>query len=181
MQISTKEEIADVYLKNQRALFCVALTYVDSVDIAEEFVADAIVAVFEQAPTFVSEVSCLCYLKQTVRNKAINHVRKRYVIEPQEDGDIEKRFIEMNEYGLPFNTVEIQLLLHKLLNEYSKEIREAFIAHVIEQESIPVLASHYGIKPDTLRKHIGRIKAKISQTIPEKDMRAFLFMLMLLS
>ncbi len=180
-QISTKEEIADIYLKHQKSLFTLALTYVDTVYVAEELVADAIVAILEQSPSFPNEATCVCYLKQIVRNKAISRLRKKYKFEPREDDDIEKRMIDINEYELPFNEVETQLLLHGLLKEYPKEIREAFIAHVIDQETIPVLASFYGIKTDTLRKQIGRMKARIAATIPEKDMKSFLFMLMLLS
>lgn len=180
-KISTSEEIAEIYLKSQHTLFQLALTYVDTLYLAEELVGDAIVAILEKSPVFESEASCVCYLKQIVRNKAISLLRKKYKIEPQEDEDIEKLFIEFNNYQLPFNEVEVQVLLHELLAEYPKEIREAFVAHIIDQETIPVLAAYYGIKTDTLRKQIGRMKSRISKSIPKKDMRNFLFMLMLLS
>lgn len=180
-KISTNDEIAEVYLKSQHALFQLALTYVDTLYLAEELVGDAIVAILDKSPTFESEASCVCYLKQIVHNKAISLLRKKYKIEPQKDEDIEKQFIELNDYTLPFNEVEVQLLLHDLLTEYPKEIREAFIAHVIDQETIPVLAAHYGIKTDTLKKQIGRMKSRISESIPKTDMRNFLFILMLLS
>ena len=180
-KISTNDEIAEVYLKSQHALFQLALTYVDTLYLAEELVGDAIVAILDKSPTFESEASCVCHLKQIVRNKAISLLRKKYKIEPQKDEDIEKQFIELNDYTLPFNEVEVQLLLHELLTEYPKEIREAFIAHVIDQETIPVLAAHYGIKTDTLKKQIGRMKSRISESIPKTDMRNFLFILMLLS
>ena len=71
--------------------------------------------------------------------------------------------------------------LHEILAEYPKEIREAFIAHILDDETIPSLAAYYGIKNDTLRKQIGRMKTRIAQAIPEKDMKTFLFMLMLIS
>ena len=180
-KISTNDEIAEVYLKSQHALFQLALTYVDTLYLAEELVGDAIVAILDKSPTFESEASCVCHLKQIVRNKAISLLRKKYKIEPQKDEDIEKQFIELNDYTLPFNEVEVQLLLHELLTEYPKEIREAFIAHVIDQETIPVLAAHYGIKTDTLKKQIGRMKSRISESIPKTDMRIFFFILMLLS
>ncbi len=180
-KIATKEEIADVYLKHQKALFCLALTYVDSIYVAEELVADAIIAVFERSPVFACEASCLCYLKQTVRNRAINILRRKYKIEAHEEEDIEKHLINLNEYKHPFNEVEVQMLLHELLVEYPKDIRDAFIAHVIDQETIPVLAAYYGIKTDTLRKQIGRMKKRIAKSISGKDMRAFLFLIILLS
>jgi len=179
--ISTKEEITQIYLKYQKTLFTVALTYVHSMDAAEELVADAIVAILEQMPTFNNEASCVCYLKQIVRNGAISRLRKKYSIDPHEDTDIETQLIKLNPQDHSLRDVEVQLLLHELLHEYPKEIREAFIAHVIDQETIPVLAAHYNIKTDTLRKQIGRMKKRIAATIPEKDMEKFLFMLMLFS
>ena len=180
-KITTKDEIAYLYLKSQRALFQLALTYVDSMYLAEDLVEDAIVAVLEKSPSFESEASCVCYMRQIIRNKAISLLRKKYKIEPHEDEDIEKQLIQSNDFDLPYNEVEVQLLLHDLLTEYPQEIREAFIAHVIDQETIPVLAAHYGMKTDTLRKQIGRMKSRIAETIPKKDMKTFLFMLMLLS
>ena len=92
-KISTNDEIAEVYLKSQHALFQLALTYVDTLYLAEELVGDAIVAILDKSPTFESEASCVCYLKQIVRNKAISLLRKKYKIEPQKDEDIEKQFI----------------------------------------------------------------------------------------
>ena len=73
------------------------------------------------------------------------------------------------------------MLLQELLAEYPKEMREAFVAYVLDQEPIPHLARQYGIKADTLRKKIYRLKEQIAQTVPEKDMRAILFMLLLYS
>ena len=72
-------------------------------------------------------------------------------------------------------------MLNDLLKEYPEEIRNAFIAHVIDQETIPNLAACYGINPSTLRKQIKRMKDRIAEKIPEKNMKEFLFMLMLFS
>ena len=108
-------------------------------------------------------------------------LRKKYKIEPQEDTDIEEQLIKSNDFNLPYGEVEVQLLLQEILSEYPQNIREAFIAHIIDQETIPVLAAYYGIKSDTLKKQIGRMKSRIAESIPQKDMRAFLFILMLLS
>ena len=69
-------------------------------------------------------------------------------------------------------------MLNDILKEYPEEIRNAFIAHVIDQETIPNLAACYGINPSTLRKQIKRMKDRIAEKIPEKNMKEFLFMLM---
>lgn len=179
--ISTKEEIVDIYLKYQKSLFHLAMTYVDTLYLAEDLVEDTIVAILEKSPVFESEASCVCYLRQIVRNKAKSMLRKKYKIEPQEDTDIEEQLIKSNDFNLPYGEVEVQLLLLEILSEYPQNIREAFIAHIIDQETIPVLAAYYGIKADTLKKQIGRMKSRIAESIPQKDMRAFLFILMLLS
>lgn len=49
-KISTSEEIAEIYLKSQHTLFQLALTYVDTLYLAEELVGDAIVAILEKSP-----------------------------------------------------------------------------------------------------------------------------------
>ena len=72
-------------------------------------------------------------------------------------------------------------MLNDILKEYPEEIRNAFIAHVIDPETIPNLAACYGINPSTLRKQIKRMKDRIAEKIPEKNMKEFLFMLMLFS
>lgn len=179
-EIKSFDEIANIYISNRHSLFRIALTYVDSLSSAEEIVADTIVSIFEQAPIFASEASCACYLKQIVRNKSISILRKKYKIEPSEDQDIDIKFIESNPYDIPYREVEIQLLLKELLKDYSPEIRACFIAHVLDHESIPALAEYYGIKVDTLRKQIRRMKNRLAKSIPENEFKSFLFMLLIL-
>ena len=179
--IATYEAIAEVFLKNKHRLYYIAYSYVSSAYIVEEIVADTLLAVLEKAPIFTSEKQCLCYIKQAVRNRAISYLRKKYVGEPNEEQDIERVIIEQNNSNLSFNEVDVQLLLNDILKEYPEEIRNAFIAHVIDQETIPNLAACYGINPSTLRKQIKRMKDRIAEKIPEKNMKEFLFMLMLFS
>ena len=176
-KISDKDEIVDIYLKYQKSLLRLAMTYVDRSYLAEDIVGDTIIAVLERPLEFENEASCACYMRQTVRNKSISLLRRKYQIDLLDDAnDIEKRIIDKS-----YNDIEVQILLHEILAEYPKEIREAFIAHILDDETIPSLAAYYGIKNDTLRKQIGRMKTRIAQAIPEKDMKTFLFMLMLIS
>ena len=158
-----------------------ALAYVYTVDKAEELVADAIVAVYEKSPVFACEGSCACYLRQIVRNSAIDLLRKKYVPELMDSNDIDLKFAKANPYGRQYREAEVQMLLQELLREYPAEIRQAFIAHVIDQETIPDLAKLYGINNDTLRKQIGRMKKRIAKAVPPEKMREFLFLFLLMS
>ncbi len=179
-KITTSEEIAKVFLKNQKLLFHTAYGYTNSAYLAEEIVGDAIVAVLQKTLSFENESVCIAYFKSTIRNKAINLLRSRYVVEPTDDADLE--FI-LNKHVIgerSHREVELQMLLQKLLDEYPEEIREAFIAHVLDDEPIPRLAKLYGIKNDTLRKQIGRMKARISAAIPKEEMRTLLFMVLVM-
>ena len=176
----TKEKIAKIYFEHQRSLITLALTYMDSIQLAEELVADAMVAIFEPTLEFTSEPSCVCYFRKVIRSKAINYFRRKYKIEAYDEEDIEKGFIQMNLHELPFGDVEVQLLLDGLLKKYPDDIRAAFIAHVLDQEPISALAALYGMKADSLKKQISRMKKYIVSTIPEKDMRTFLYLLMLM-
>ena len=181
-KISDKDEIVDIYLKYQKSLLRLAMTHVDRSYLAEDIVGDTIIAVLERPLEFENEASCACYMRRTVRNKSISLLRRKYQIDLLDDAnDIEKRIIELSSSDKSYNDIEVQVLLHEILAEYPKEIREAFIAHILDDETIPSLAAYYGIKNDTLRKQIGRMKTRIAQAIPEKDMKTFLFMLMLIS
>lgn len=176
-KISDKDEIVDIYLKYQKSLLRLAMTYVDRSYLAEDIVGDTIIAVLERPLEFENEASCACYMRRTVRNKSISLLRRKYQIDLLDDAnDIEKRIIELSSSDKSYNDIEVQVLLHEILAEYPKEIREAFIAHILDDETIPSLAAYYGIKNDTLRKQIGRMKTRIAQAIPEKDMKTFLFM-----
>ena len=79
----------------------------------------------------------------------------------------------------PYNEVEMQLLIRELLQSYSKEIQEAFIAYVLDQVPVQDLAEMYGLSYEALRKQFQRIQARIAEKIPEKEKRAFLFTLLL--
>jgi RNA polymerase sigma factor (sigma-70 family) len=177
----TQDEIATIYLRQQQKLFLTALSYTDSMYAAEEIVGDTIVAALEAKVTFDNEAACACYMRAVVRNKAISCLRRKYTIEPEEGESLERLLIEHNEQERSYREVELQLLIQELLAEYPKEVREAFIAHVLDREPIPQLAVLYGIKNDTLRKQIQRMKTKIAEAIPEKDMQTFLFLLLLYS
>ena len=164
----TQDEIAAIYLRQQQKLFLTALSYTDSMYAAEEIVGDTIVAALEAKVTFDNEAACACYMRAVVRNKAISCLRRKYTIEPEEGESLERLLIEHNEQERSYREVELQLLIQELLAEYPKEVREAFIAHVLDQEPIPQLAVLYGVKNDTLRKQIQRMKTKIAEAIPEK-------------
>lgn len=178
-RILTKDEIAEVYLRQQRSLFMMALTYTHSMYAAEEIVGDTIVALLEAEAEFKNEGACAVYMRTIVRHKAISMFRKKYTVEPQDDESIEREFIERNQMERPYNEVEIQLLIRELLQSYSKEIQEAFIAYVLDQVPVQDLAEMYGLSYEALRKQFQRIKARIAEKIPEKEMRAFLFTLLL--
>lgn len=165
-KISDKDEIVDIYLKYQKSLLRLAMTYVDRSYLAEDIVGDTIIAVLERPLEFENEASCACYMRQTVRNKSISLLRRKYQIDLLDDAnDIEKRIIELSSSDKSYNDIEVQVLLHEILAEYPKEIREAFIAHILDDETIPSLAAYYGIKNDTLRKQIGRMKTRIAQVL----------------
>ena len=96
-KISDKDEIVDIYLKYQKSLLRLAMTYVDRSYLAEDIVGDTIIAVLERPLEFENEASCACYMRRTVRNKSISLLRRKYQIDLLDDADdIEKRIIELS-------------------------------------------------------------------------------------
>lgn len=180
-EITTGEEMAALFLRNQNALFALALSYTGSRLTAEEIVGDTIVAVLEAGKCFSCEAACYGYMKAIVRNQSVSRLRRRYRVEPADSEDLERYLIKHSESGRPFREAELQLLFQELLAPYPKEVRQAFIAHVLDGEPIPQLAKQIGMKHEALRKQIYRMKTRIAQAVPEKDMRALLFMILLYS
>ncbi len=178
-EITTSEEMAEIFLRNQNSLFALALSYTGSRLTAEEIVGDTIVAVLEAEKCFSCEAACYGYMKAIVRNQAVSRLRRRYRIEPADGDDLERYLAEHSESGRPFREVELQLLFQDLLAPYPKEVRQAFIAHVLDGEPIPQLAKQCGMKSEALRKQIYRMKTRIARAIPEKEMRALLFMVLM--
>lgn len=86
-KISDKDEIVDIYLKYQKSLLRLAMTYVDRSYLAEDIVGDTIIAVLERPLEFENEASCACYMRRTVRNKSISLLRRKYAIPPLSDSD----------------------------------------------------------------------------------------------
>ena len=77
-RILTKDEIAEVYLRQQRSLFMMALTYTHSMYAAEEIVGDTIVALLEAEAEFKNEGACAVYMRTIVRHKAISMFRTKW-------------------------------------------------------------------------------------------------------
>lgn len=107
-KISDKDEIVDIYLKYQKSLLRLAMTYVDRSYLAEDIVEDTIIAVLERPLEFENEASCACYMRQTVRNKSISLLRRKYQIDLLDDADdIEKRIIELSSSDKSYNDIEV--------------------------------------------------------------------------
>jgi RNA polymerase sigma factor (sigma-70 family) len=137
-KISDKDEIVDIYLKYQKSLLRLAMTYVDRSYLAEDIVGDTIIAVLERPLEFENEASCACYMRRTVRNKSISLLRRKYQIDLLDDAnDIEKRIIELSSSDKSYNDIEVQVLLHEILAEYPKEIREALLRIYLTMKPYP--------------------------------------------
>jgi RNA polymerase sigma factor (sigma-70 family) len=151
--VATNEASAQLFIKSHRVLEDLALTYVNDREQAIDIVQDMILVMLERERTFESKASCVCYMKQIVRNKAKNYLRKTAAIELWES---------MNEITMEdinsFDDVDSKLCLQRLLLKYPAEIREAFICHVINGDPSRILAEQLNISPDTLRRQFSRMK-----------------------
>ena len=172
--IATGENVTQLFMRVHRALENLTLTYVRNREQAIDIVQDTILIMLEKERTFESEASCVCYMKQIVRNLSKNYLRKTADMELWETLD-DVRIEEIDQYDI----VESKLTLQRLLLKYPPEIREAFIVHVIDGEPSRVLAEQLNLKHDTLRRQFSRMKQELLDTYSNKINRKTLFLLLL--
>ncbi len=172
--VTTGEVITQLFLRVHRTLENLALTYVNNREQAVDIVQDTVLIMLEKERTFESEASCVCYMKQIVRNQAKNFLRDNADMELWETLD-DVRLEDIDQYDI----VESKLTLQQLLLKYPPEIREAFIIHVIDGEPSRVLAEQLDIKHDTLRRQFTRMKQELLDTYSKKLNKKTLFLLLL--
>ncbi len=171
--VSSSQAITQLFIRVRRALENTAMTYVRNTDQATDIVQDVIVIMLEKERTFESEASCVCYMKQIVRNKAKNYLRSNMGIDLWETMD------DLNIEDIdPYDLVDAKLSLQRFLLKYPLEIREAFIRHVIDGETSKDLAEQLEINHDTLRRQFSRIKQELLQN-SQKLNKTMLFLLIL--
>jgi len=171
--IATGEAVAQLFLQVHRSLENLAMTYVNDRDQAIDVVQDVIVVLLEKELTFESKAACVSYMKQIVRSRSKNYLRKNSGIDLMETFD---------DIGDPrnedFDVVDSKLLLRRLLQKYPPEIQDAFIAHVLDGETSHVLAERLGIKPDTLRRQFTRIKQELVKNSEIISKKTLLFLIL---
>jgi RNA polymerase sigma factor (sigma-70 family) len=150
--LATNEASAQLFIGLHRVLEDLALTYVNDREQAIDIVQDMILVMLERERTFENKASCVCYMKQIVRNKAKNYLRKTAAIELRESMNV------ITEETDSFDDIDSRLCLQRLLLKYPAEIREAFICHVIDGDPSRILAEQLNISPDTLRRQFSRMK-----------------------
>lgn len=171
--ISSSQVISQLFIKVRRSLENTAMTYVGNSDHATDIVQDVIVIMLEKERTFESEASCVCYMKQIVRNRAKNYLRNNAGVDLWETMD------DLNVEDLdPYDLVDAKLSLQRFLLKYPLDIREAFIRHVIDGETSKDLAEQLDMNHDTLRRQFSRMKQELLQNA-QKINKNTLFLLIL--
>ena len=82
--------------------------------------------------------------------------------------------------NLPQQDVEARMVLQSLLQQYSPQIREAFILYILDDIPVSELAKQYHIKPATLRRQFSRMQARL-RNLPEESKKQILMFLLMLS
>lgn len=171
--VSDSKAITQLFLRVRKSLENTAMTYVGNSDQATDIVQDVILIMLEKERTFESVGSCVCYMKQIVRNRAKNLLRDN------SRADLYDSLDDMSISDLdPYDLVDAKLSLQRLLLKYPEHIREAFIMHVIDGETSKDLAEQLQTSHDTLRRQFSRMKQELLQHSKNMD-RNSLFLLIL--
>ena len=170
--IATGEAVTELFLRVRHALENLAMVYVNDRDQAVDLVQDVIVVMLEKELAFESPAACVSYMKQIVRSRAKNHLRKYSSV------DLTESFEDIGNAGDDFNAVDAKMLLYRLLAKYPDEIQEAFIAHVLDGETSNDLAARLEVKPDTLRRQFTRIKQELIKNSEIISRKTLLFLIL---
>lgn len=128
----------------------------DAKDIMQEL---AVIALRLEANSIVVQ-NPKAYLYRCIRNLAIDFLRQKK--EVASDETFINNLLRVQDHS--FEHTEQILFLEKLLNSFSMEMKEAFIRHYLEGETIVAIAQEMNISVTTLRKRLQRMKESIPKS-----------------
>lgn len=154
--ISPSETLV-IFEKLSKELIIYAMTFTNNKFFAEEAVQDVIANILENKPEFSDKAHCVNYLYKSVKNMAINAIKREQrtiTVVPEQFYDIE------DENKNDFQTLE---WLRKALRQYPEKIAEAYIRKVVYLERMSELAAELDMKSNTLTSYFKRIDHKVKE------------------
>ena len=173
-QVHDFEQIYRTYFSKMKRF---AKEYVISEDVAENLVQDVFMGLWEKREVFMNRSNLIAFLFTSVKNKAINFLRRR-MIEQNVTNQLQEEYIitmHMNLNSLEvlnnelFSTMDIEDIVSQAINSLPEKCREIFILSKIEGKKQKDVAEILNISVNTVETQIGiaykKLKDKLKNVI----------------
>ena len=153
-----------LYQKYRDPFIRVAFSYVNDMDIAEDFVTDAFVAYWENRENLPQEVNAPAYIFVSVKNKCLtylNHLRKeeevKGMIKSQQEWELELQISSLEACDpQSMFTEEIQRLVNDAIRSLPEKTREIFQMSRLEHLTNREIAEQLNVSVKTVEFHISK-------------------------
>lgn len=153
----------DIYLSYFSKMKYFALEYVIREEDAENIVQDVFTELWEKKEILSMQINLIAYLFTTVKNKCLNHLRHKTIVQEtanlmQEEYLITLRMnldsLEAFDHNL-FSDQDIEKIIAQALNSLSPKCREIFVMSKIEGKKQKQIAAELNISINTVETQIG--------------------------
>lgn len=184
--LTDREDIRfeDIYLSYFSKMKHFAQEYVILEEDAENIVQDVFTELWEKREMLNMPINLIAYLFTTIKNKCLNHLRHKTIVNETANLLQEEYFItlRMNLNSLEafdqnlFSEQDIEQIITKALNTLSPKCKEIFIMSKIEGKKQKQIAAELNISINTVETQIGiaykKLRVELKNYLP-----LFLFLL----
>lgn len=168
----------DIYLAYFSKMKHFAREYVVLEQDAENIVQDVFTELWEKREMLSMQINLVAYLFTTVKNKCLNHLRHKMIVQEtankiQEEYSITLRMnldsLEAFDQNI-FSDQDIEQIINRALNALSPKCREIFIMSKLEGKKQKQIAAELNISINTVETQIGiaykKLRAELKDHLP---------------
>ncbi len=154
----------EAYQRNYDALLRFALSILKNQHAAEEVIQDLCIKILERSDLFknVAAGKLKSYFATTIYRASLNR-RKEESRLLELDPDHPSSMLSADDPKLI--DVEVRELFDQLTEQWPKDVREAFVLHVVSGIPLKEIAQSMGIKPNTLTQRVNRWRKKLDTSL----------------
>lgn len=168
----------DIYLAYFSKMKHFAREYVVLEQDAENIVQDVFTELWEKREMLSMQINLVAYLFTTVKNKCLNHLRHKMIVQEtankiQEEYSITLRMnldsLEVFDQNI-FSDQDIEQIINRALNALSPKCREIFIMSKLEGKKQKQIAAELNISINTVETQIGiaykKLRTELKDHLP---------------
>lgn len=167
-----REVFKKVYFKYYDMLFHLCMEYTQSVHIAQEFVQDTFLKLWEIRTKINAETNMGNFLYTIAKNKCLNYLRdQQTILRAQKNRDyLEKQLSiealhEVGDQWIQFR--ELKVLIEKTIEEMPEDIKQIFIMSRFEEMKYKEIAEKLNISVKTVESKISKALTILRKVIED--------------